>query len=79
MSSNKWDHPKIDHIADLTLYLMTKYPICSVLMIYGPLPGTSCRGVQGGSGGQPALGARLREEGDGIRNWKAEDGQMNGP
>ena len=27
MSSNKWDQPKIDHIADLTLYLMTIYHI----------------------------------------------------
>ena len=25
-----WDHVEIDHIADLTLYPMTIYPICSV-------------------------------------------------
>ena len=30
MWSNKWDQPKIDHIADLTSYPMTIYPICSV-------------------------------------------------
>ena len=27
MSSKKWDQPKIDHIADLTLYPMTIYDI----------------------------------------------------
>ena len=31
MLTDKWDKPKIDHIADLTLYLTTIYLICSVL------------------------------------------------
>ena len=33
MSSNKWDQPKMDQIADLTLYPMTIYPICSVITL----------------------------------------------
>ena len=40
MSSNKWDQPKIDHIADLTLYPMTIYTIYSVF--FGSL---SCAGL----------------------------------
>ena len=69
-----WDHVEIDHIADLTLYPMTIYPICSVSVNLWPVDGLAV--VDGVVHGDVPLEGDADGHEDGGGHGDGEEGEQ---